>query len=251
MFFLFKKVIASFLLPPTSLILVSIVGLLLLRRRPRVGLALAWFGILVLFALSLPLVSATLTKLVGDSAPLDRAQAKAAQAIVVLGGGVRRNAPEYGGDTLNWISLERVRYAAALAHDTHLPVLVAGGRVYGGRPEGEVMREVLEREYGIPVRWVENKSRNTHENAFLSAKVLERDGISRVLLVCHGIDVRRARREFSAAGLQVIPAPTNIPSITVDNPIELLPSMGALYGSYFALYELFGNLASALHLGGA
>ena len=110
------------------------------------------------------------------------------------------------------------------------------------------MREVLEREYGVPVRWVEDKSRNTHENAVLSAKLLQRDGISRVLVVCHGVDARRTRREFSATGLEVIPAPTNIPSMTIDNPIQLLPSMGALYGSYFALYELFGNVASSLHL---
>jgi uncharacterized SAM-binding protein YcdF (DUF218 family) len=132
-----------------------------------------------------------------------------------------------------------------------LPLLVTGGRVYGGRPEAEVMREVLEREYAVPVRWVEAESRNTHENAVLSGKLLHRDGILRILVVCHGVDTRRARRELSAAGFEVIPAPTNIPSMTVDGPIQLLPSMSALYGSYFALYELLGNVASSLHLGGA
>jgi uncharacterized SAM-binding protein YcdF (DUF218 family) len=113
------------------------------------------------------------------------------------------------------------------------------------------MRDVLEREYAVRVRWIENRSRNTHENALFSAKLFEHDGISRVVVVSHGVDARRARREFSATGLEVIAAPTNIPSGTVDNPIELLPSMGALYGSYFALYELFGNVASSLRLSGA
>jgi len=249
--FFLKKVIAALILPPTSALLLIICGLLLLHRKPRVGRALAWSGTLTLLVLSLPPVAFTLTKIIGDSGPLDLRKAASAQAIVVLGGGLRRNAVEYGGDTLHWLSLERVRYAALLAHQTRLPVLVTGGRVYGGRPEAEVMREVLEREYGVPVRWVEDKSRNTHENALLSAKLLQRDGISRVLVVSHGVDARRARREFSATGLEVIAAPTNIPSGTVDNPIELLPSMGALYGSYFALYELFGNVASSLHLGGA
>jgi uncharacterized SAM-binding protein YcdF (DUF218 family) len=250
-FFFLKKTIAAFILPPSSALLLVIGGLLLLRRKPRAGRTLAWFGALGLLVLSLPPVSFALITIVGDSAPLDLRKAASAQAIVVLSAGLRREAVEYGGDTLNWLSLERVRYAALLAHETHLPVLVTGGRVYGGRPEAEVMRDVLEREYAVPVRWIENRSRNTHENALFSAKLLEHDGISRVLVVSHGVDARRARREFSATGLEVIAAPTNIPSGTVDNPIELLPSMGALYGSYFALYELFGNVASSLRLSGA
>jgi uncharacterized SAM-binding protein YcdF (DUF218 family) len=196
-------------------------------------------------------VSGALLTMICDSPPLDLRQASSAQAIVVLGGGLRRNAIEYGGDTLSWLSLERVRYAARLARETQLPVLVTGGRVFGGRPEADVMREVLEREYGVPVRWVEGQSRNTHENAVLSARLLQREGVSRVLVVSHGVDIRRARREFSATGLQVIPAPTGVPSMTVDNPIQLLPSMGALLGSYLALYELLGNIASVLHLSAA
>jgi uncharacterized SAM-binding protein YcdF (DUF218 family) len=247
-FFFVKKLIAALVLPPTGPLLVAIVGLLLLRRRPRLGRALTWCGVMTLFVLSLPSVSAILVWVVGDSAPLDRRQAASAQAIVVLGGGLRRNAVEYGGDTLNWLSLERVRYAAALARETSLPILVTGGRVYGGRAEGEVMREVLEREYSVPVRWVEGESRNTFENAVLSAKLLRRDGISRVLVVCHGVDTRRVRKEFSAAGLEVIPAATEIPSLTIDSPIQLLPSMGALRDSYLALYEFLGNLVSWLGL---
>jgi uncharacterized SAM-binding protein YcdF (DUF218 family) len=250
-FFFFKKLIAGVVLPPTIALLVIASGLLLLERKPRIGRSLAWFGTLALLVLSLPPVSFALTKFVGDGAPLDRKQALWAQAIVVLGGGLRRNAPEYGGDTPNWLTLERVRYAAKLARETRLPLLVTGGSVYGGRPEAELMQEVLEREYAIPVRWVEAQSRNTHENAILSAKLLKRDGISRVLVVCHGVDTRRARREFSATGLEAIPAPTDLPSLTIDNPIQLLPSMGALYGSYLALYELLGNVASSLHLSGA
>jgi uncharacterized SAM-binding protein YcdF (DUF218 family) len=250
-FFLFKKLIAGLLLPPTSALLLAIVGLFLLHRQPRVGRVLAWSGVLALFALSLPPVSSALTTLAGGSAPLDRRLVASAQAIVVLGGGLRRNALEYGGDTLSTLSLERARYAATLARESRLPVLVTGGQVYGGRPEAEVMREVLEREYGIPVRWVEAASRNTYENAQRSATLLKRDKVSRVLLVSHGVDTRRARREFNAAGIDVIAAPTNIPNLTIDSPLQLLPSASALQGSSLALHELLGNIATSLGLSGA
>ena len=70
------------------------------------------------------------------------------------------------------------------------------------------MAASLEREFGVPVRWVETRSRTTHENAVLSAAVLKRDGIDRVVLVTHVFDTRRAIAEFEAQGLSVVVAPT-------------------------------------------
>ena len=252
MLFYLKKIIAALVLPPAGPLLVSISGLLLRRWMPRIGSALAWTGALMLLVLSLPVVSQALGTLVCDAGPLDPRRARLAQAIVVLGGGLRHQAAEYGGDTLNRLSLERVRYAAVLARRTKLPVLVTGGRLYGESSEGEIMFNVLEREYNIPVRWVETSARNTHENAIFSAKMLRAEGLSNVLLVSHGVDSRRARREFGAAGIQVIPAPTVIPSPdpSIETLGDLIPSMNALQGSYLALYEMLGNAAMTLHLSG-
>jgi uncharacterized SAM-binding protein YcdF (DUF218 family) len=57
--------------------------------------------------------------------------------------------------------------------------------------------------------------------------------------------MRRARREFTQAGLDAVPAATGVaPPWTVDYPLELLPSMGALQGSYYAIYEIAANLAA-------
>lgn len=140
MFFFAKKLLTTLILPPTGALLVTIGGLLLLGREPCLGRVLAWCGVLTLLALSLPAVSVAFVRLVGDSAPLDRQQAASAQAIVVLGAGLRRDAVEYGGDTLSRFGLECVRYAALLARETQLPVLVTGGRVHGRRAEADVMQ---------------------------------------------------------------------------------------------------------------
>jgi len=250
-FFFTKKLITALLLPPTSALLLSMAGLLLLRRKPRLGRALTWSGVLILFALSLPPVSWALSALVNDSPALDLRQAPRAQAIVVPGGGLRRNAAEYGGDTVNWLSLERIRYAAVLARETHLPILVTGGSVHGGRAEAELMRDALEGEFGVPVRWVETTSRNTYENAVLSGRILRAAGVTTVMLVTHGFDTRRARREFAAAGLSIIAAPTVLPGFTLDTPLQLLPTMRSLEASTLALYELLANVATTLGLNGA
>lgn len=105
----------------------------MLGARPRLGRALAWLGVGSLFLLSLPVVSHALLRSLEPPA-LDLRRPGEAQAIVILGGGVRRNAAEFGGDTLARLTLERVRYGALVARATRLPVLVSGGSVSGEPP---------------------------------------------------------------------------------------------------------------------
>ncbi len=69
------------------------------------------------------------------------------------------------------------------------------------------MRNALESEFGVRVRWLEDRSRNTHENAQFTAARLEQEGVKRVVLVAHGLDMRRARAEFTATGLEVVRRP--------------------------------------------
>jgi len=245
-FFLWRKALAALVLPPVGPLVLAIAGAAILGRRPRLGRALLWSGLGLLVALSTWTVAGGLLRLVDDSPPVTLAEARSAQAIVILGGGVRRNAPEFGGETVGHLTLDRVRYGAVVARATGLPVLVTGGALGSTRSEADVMRETLEREFGVPVRWTEDRSRNTHENAQFSAARLEREGIKRVVLVAHGFDMRRARAEFTAAGLEVVPAPTVVAG---DQPFELgdlVPNAGALQASYVALYELLANLVRAL-----
>jgi uncharacterized SAM-binding protein YcdF (DUF218 family) len=245
--YFWRRVLATLVLPPLGPLLIAIVGAALLARRPRLGRALVWTGLGLLVALSTGLVAGGLLRLVDDSPPLTAAEARSAQAIVILGGGVRRNAPEYGGDTVGRLTLERVRYGAMVARATGLPVLVTGGFTGGAtRAEADVMREALEREFGVPVRWTEDRSRNTRENAQFSAARLEQDGVKRVVLVGHGFDMRRARAEFAAAGLEVVPAPTFVPADGTFDWTDLIPSAAALQFSYYALYELLASLVRAM-----
>jgi uncharacterized SAM-binding protein YcdF (DUF218 family) len=240
--FLLKYLLKAAVLPPTGPLLVALVGLAIWPRRPRTGRALAFVGVGSLLVLSMPVVALLLGRSLGTWEPLDLARAKSAQAIVILGGGIRRNAADYGGDTLATLTLERVRYGARVAQLTGLPVLVTGGTTENGETEASVMRVALEREYGVPVRWAEDASRNTHENAQLSGAILRRDGIARIVLVAHGFDMKRATAEFAAVGIETVPAPTGIrlqgaPASWRD----FVPGVAGLQQSYYALYEILGN----------
>ncbi|HMY77819.1 MAG TPA: YdcF family protein, partial [Thauera aminoaromatica] len=143
--------------------------------------------------------------------------------------------------------LERLRYAAALARETRLPVLVSGGAPAGDTPEAYLMEALLRDEYGVPPRWVESASRDTRENARFSAVHLQAAGVKRILLVTHAMHMERARPEFEAAGLDVIPAPTawlgGGDSPGDAQPLPFAPSQNTAYAAWFALHELLGRLA--------
>jgi uncharacterized SAM-binding protein YcdF (DUF218 family) len=246
----FRALLKALVLPPTGPLLLSAFGLAILRRFPRAGRTLAAAGVLLLLVLSSPMVAVVLLRSVDASPPLDYERAGTAQAVVILGGGIRRNAAEFGGDTLGRLTLERVRYGARVARLTGLPVLVSGGSVMGGEPEAALMQDSLEREFGVGVRWVEGRSRNTHENAVRSAEILRAAGIDRVVLVAHAVDMPRASAEFEAQGIATIHAPTGIARPENAGMLDYVPSIAGLQGSYYALYEILANAVRRARVGG-
>lgn len=241
--FLLKKTVAVLLLPPTSLLLMTVLGLLLMRRHRRAGMTLAATGVLTLYALCLPALAGWLersTYYSGAAQPLT-----GAGAIVVLGAGTADNLVDYDGQTVNGWALERVRAGARLAKRTGLPVLVSGGVVWDGRPEGELMREAMS-DFGVDVRWVESASRDTADNARLSALLLRDAGITRVALVTHAMHMRRSMEEFRRAGLDPVAAPTMIRRPGTWEFSDFIPSSRALQQSGWALHEWLGWLAQKL-----
>ncbi|HJW02703.1 MAG TPA: YdcF family protein [Azospira sp.] len=236
--------VAALMLPPGNGLALLLLALLLRHRRPRAALTLAMTGALLLTVLSMPVVGDALVRRL-EVAPVEpgqlRAQAKGAGAIVVLGGGRYRNAPEYGGDTVGGETLVRLRYAALAQRQTGLPILVTGGNPEGGGSgEGEAMAQVLREEFKVPVRWVEASSGNTRENALETARLLKEANVSRVLLVSHAWHLPRASQAFLQAGLEVVPAPT-VFAREPATPLDYLPRPEGLRKSYQALHEWLGR----------
>ena len=156
-----------------------------------------------------------------------------------------------------WVaSRSSVCATARLAKATGLPVLVTGGSGRAPYTEGDLMKNVLEKEFGMPVRWGENRSTNTRENAAESARLLrpkdKSDGVHRIVLVAHGFDMYRAQQEFQAVGFAVVPAPTQVATLRVASIADVLPSVSALERTHYVSYELlalaFSHVRSALKL---
>lgn len=244
---LITNLLAAWALPPLCLIAGIAAGLALVPRRPRLGLGLAACSLAALAALSTGVVANELIASLESGVPpltMPAARASGAGAIVVLGGG-RRFAPEYGGETASDAGIARLRLGARLARETQLPLLVTGGRPDGGRTsEADVMAEALQQDFGVAARWREGESINTIENARFSARILAGSGIRRVILVTDAWHMPRSVERFRAAGLEVVPAPTGFASRPAISAVDFLPSAGSLSVSSRAFREWIGILVT-------
>ncbi len=248
------------MLPPLNGLVAAVAGFAWRRRRAgRITLA---GGLAVLWATSLPVVADTFLAslergIAGPNVASDMASPAAPGAIIVLGGD---GATFFRGGVrqldVGALSLARLRGAAVLARQTGLPVLITGGSVMpASGPIAIAMADSLQTDFAVKTRWVETASRDTWENAALSAPMLRHDGITTAYLVTHPWHMRRALMAFRAAsfkvgGFKVIAAPLSLDGkADPADPQAWLPHMAAWQKSYFAAHEWIGCFWYALRRG--
>jgi uncharacterized SAM-binding protein YcdF (DUF218 family) len=247
LFDLMNAIPRDLILPPANLFLLIAIGLLMWRRWPRAGRVVAGTGLAALAFLSCTAGARFFVAPLEEmTAPLLAPERAGAQAIVVLAAGRLQRAPEYGGrDVPDYLALARLRYAAHLQRRTGLPVLVSGGVGEGagldrGNALGDEMAAALREDFGVPVKWIEARSRDTGENAAYSAALLRADGVKRILLVTDAMHMPRARAAFERAGLDVVSAPTVFFGNQARSLKSWVPSAEGMRRSWYAIYELLG-----------
>jgi uncharacterized SAM-binding protein YcdF (DUF218 family) len=253
-----KPLVNALLLPPAPLLLLVLVGARLMFRRRLLAWLLILIGVLGVWFSATTAVSKGLTQwLLQPPPPLSEseiADLKRAPrtAIVVLGGGRRPLAPEYGVSTLSPRGIERLRYGLWLSRETGLPVAFSGGVAHGGpqgQGEAEIAARIAEREYGRPLRWTETESRDTRENAQRSVALLEPQGIDRIVLVTHEYHMARAMQNFQRAigtrKLTVVPAPMGMPAGGALQFIDWLPTVSGFERNRLVMHEWLGRVFGA------
>lgn len=258
-----KQIISTLLLLPASPLLLATLGIWLLWRSSRaqrqIGLSLLVVALVTLWVASTEgLVRIALRQVEAPwkpYAPWKPSVNAPAQAVVVLGGGRDLGAHEYGGAGASSASVMRLRYGIHIARPLGLPVMFTGGSGEPGVTDAPELSEAslaavtAERDLRYPLKWVEGRSRDTAENARLSAALLKpRDagGLKTVVLVSDAWHMPRAVRWFEREGFVVQPAPMGFKA---DHPLTYrnwLPSAEALATSNRLLREQLGQAWQAL-----
>lgn len=247
-----RYLIKQLILPPGVLLLLLIAAWWLRRSWPRVSALCFILGLGGLWVMSLPIVVERSARLLETEPALSQEQwaslAEHADAIVVLGAGRERGDPAWGSDQPTGVAMERMRYGAQLAKASGLPLLTSGGLHYGTPPsEAQLMAESLQRDLGVSVRWKEEGSRTTWENAQMSAGILLPQGIKRVVVVTQAWHMQRSRWSFEQAGFAVVPAPVGFLGRDHARPFGgWLPESKAMWQNGQLLNEAVGLLGYRL-----
>ena len=248
-----KPILTTLILPATSGLLVLFALLFWAwccsTRAGRIPVALAGLVTLLMWLLSAQAVAIWLSMhLLPQVSPItpDDLKRQEVQAIVVLGGGVENATLEYDGPTLSPDAMSRLLYAVHLARVTHLPMAYTGGIGWAGESgqvsEAQVAALALSRIGAPALRWQEGQSRDTRENALLTAALLKNDGITHITLVTHAWHMPRSVRQFEAAGLHVTPAPMGYIRSDIAPLLQWLPSGKGLRDSGWVIREWLGLL---------
>lgn len=246
--FLFKKLLASFLMPVPFCLALLLLGLALLwfTRRQKAGRSLATAGALALLLLGYGAVSGRLlATLERRHAPVTDVAATAGRVrwVVVLGGGSSSDAGLPASLRLSEGSLSRL--VEGIRIQRQLPggrLLLSGGSVFGSTPDAETM-STLAVELGVSPAALDldSVSPDTETQAEV---VRARLGAEEFYLVTSASHMPRSLVLFRKAGTNPIPAPTHF--LTQRNrgtaPSSFFPGSGGLRSAEAATYEYLGLL---------
>ncbi len=253
-FIFLSKLLPLFLYPLGLACLLLVVALVLLWKRSAWGpLPVALALVILLLGSNGWLSNFLVRSLEWQNLPV--AEIPTAEAIVVLGGGIKSpDAPRPMVDVSE--QGDRVLYAAKLYRDNKAPlIIVTGGRIKwrgGGQPESVNMAQLLEM-MGVPPSVIiqEPDSLNTYQNAVNVRPILQERGIKRVLLVTSALHMPRSLLIFKRQGIEAIPAPTDFlvseqdlrePTSSTEGIIlNILPDAGRLHKTTKAIKEYIGT----------
>lgn len=208
--FIISKVLQSLLLPTSVLIAIIGFGILLIKKRPRIGRTFMAAGLGFFYLFSIEPVADALIRPLEGSYPPYKAYASSSANIVILGGGVT---------DLSWIGLKPAPSSHSLARLVcgitlyrRIPgsnIIISGGSgdpKKQGISEADTMKDAAV-SLGVAAKdiIVESNSRNTLESALALKKI----GRGRVILVTSAYHMKRAVAILNKMDMDVIAAPAD------------------------------------------
>jgi uncharacterized SAM-binding protein YcdF (DUF218 family) len=248
--FIAKKCLTPFLLPPGIFVFLLLISGLrqVAKGNGRNGFFQCVLGLL-LWLFSLAPFSNMLLKNLENGFTMPKSVQ--GDVIVVLGGGMRHEAEDVSGKGVpKGDSLERLVTAARLEKRLKIPVIVSGGAVFKDSwLEALAMKRILV-DLGVPTNriLVEDKSRDTMENAKYSKEICGRQGFKKIILLTSSYHLKRSEKAFRSHGLAVTPFPANI---RTHAPVRYgfvgwLPAASSLMDTSVYLKEYLGMLFYAV-----
>jgi len=165
--------------------------------------------------------------------------------IILVGGGINEGVADLSGvGAPSEETLSRIITAVRLQRSLNLPVIVSAGQVF---KEQKAVAPIVKRflvDLGVPEAKIiiEEKSRNTFENAKYSKEICEKMGYQHPILITSAYHMRRALASFEKMRLKVFPYPAGFKTWANRKYFwaDYLP--GEFYAATIAIHEYIGLL---------
>lgn len=242
--FIIKKIIAAFLLPPGIFIFVLMIAgcRAFFKKNSTACLSMLSTATLLWLISISPVANIIKGRLESDLTIPNHLEA---DVIIMLGGSLYGKSPDLSGTgTPGPNTMERMVTAARLHRKINVPIIISGGSVYKTSPSMAKITKRFFVDLGIPADAIiiEDRSRDTYENAVYCKTICEKNGFTKPLMVTSGYHIKRAMLSFQKVGLEVIPFPC---AITTWPDIQygwhsFLPSAKAMAAAAAGLHEWIG-----------
>lgn len=249
MIYFLSKLFTHFVLPPGLFVTLSLAGSLFFRRY---RVPLLFFGVFIWIFSTEFLASLLLYPL--EDRYREHANVDDARYIVVLGGGMVENSPDF---LLSNGALKRALLGYSKAREFDIPLIYTGG---GSKSISEadgfyqdlqmliaeppsIKKDLSERGFYIVL---EGESLDTYENAKFTKNIFEKSNVgeSKIILITSAFHQRRATIIFEKFGFEVAPLACDFQSSGIESDFRsFLPSISGLSGSFIALKEYAGILS--------
>lgn len=248
--FLLSKLLAVLTQPLAWVAATLLLALLMLRRKPQAARRWLWLslGLLLLIGWQ-PLPDRLIQHLEAQYAEISpQADLRGYAGIVVLGGATEsgRVAQSHQQPLLNDAAERMTAPVAMLQRNPHLRVIFTGGEGewLGSGPSEAVRAQGFFDSMGLTAKQVqyEAASRNTYENAVLSAQLPGVDITRPWLLVTSAWHMPRSMATFTKAGWNVTPYPVDFRTGNDTPWTDYSLTQGVAHWQ-LALHELLGLLA--------
>lgn len=261
MFFYLSKIVWLFLQPLSlSAILIGAGLIALLFAWRRMGALAILLGLLVILLSAWTSLGALLLHPLEDRFARPAELPRDLAGIIVLGGGFEGSVnAARGGYELNSAGDRFVETAVLALQLPEARVVVTGGSgalMLSGEPDGDIAPRLLEALGVSRDRMVlENRSRNTQENAQFTRELLQPDSTQRWLLVTSAFHMPRSMALFRKAGFEVIAWPVDYRTAGTeplgfarDNAIDSLENTTLAVREWLGLaaYWMTGRIDSVL-----
>lgn len=246
-----KDTLVSFLLPPGTFITFLLIfgSWFLIQKKKWIGIShLLIAGILWMLSTS-PMSNALLRSLESD---FDNDKKQVGDVIILLSESIHPHVPGIlGPGAPSSTMLSRIFAAAMLQRYKNIPVIISGSHqenTYTGsqqNSDSSIAKRYLT-ELGVPAEQIslENKSKNTFENAKFSQEICLRYDFKNPIVVTSAYHLKRSILSFRKIGMRVSPFPAHF--LSWENRIytwrSILPGHDNLRKSSIAIKEHLGLL---------